>query len=141
MAASISRPVRDKIIAMHEAGHRFKDIATELGLSPATVAKYCKSADSEVEVAVSPAGLLEAVEVFRLRQLVPAVTRGPCPGCGKPMVSLVTMVEGICPHCGGEWTRRKQEPQGTPGGGHSGNHPLSGRPPRGSRVPPRGRYR
>jgi len=127
MPARINRPVRDKIVRLHEEGLRFKEIAAELGVSPATVAKYCKGADAEVEVAASPAGALDANEVLRLRLLAATVTKGECPGCGEAMITLATMIEGRCLSCGGEWTRQKREQSRPTGGESRHDHPLSGR--------------
>ena len=139
MAARLSRPVRDRILAMHEDGERFKDIALALSISPATVAKYCKAADLDHDVTTAPAKEYSEEDVLRLRLLAPTVTSGPCPSCHESMVTLKTMVEGLCPHCGCGWTRRKQEPPAGQGaGGSRHDHPLSGRPPGRRRIPGRG---
>ncbi len=117
MPARLNRPVRDRIVQLHEQGLRFKEIAAELGVSPATVAKYCKDADAGSVMAASPAAQFTDHEVQWLKAVAANATQDGCSKCGKPMLSLFTMAEGVCPYCGTGWARDKRASSGRGGSG------------------------
>lgn len=103
MPARISRPVREKIAEMHAEGVRYKDIAEATGVSAATVAKYCKNADDQVELARLPASEIDDDDLHLLDQLKSVVRTGPCPSCGAQLVTLTTMPSCLCRACGATW--------------------------------------
>ncbi|MSP93213.1 MAG: hypothetical protein EXR79_15675 [Myxococcales bacterium] len=69
MAASLSRPVQQRIRQLHEQGLRIGAVARAVGANRNTVARYVARLDAHEEVARSPAADLTAYEVALLRLL------------------------------------------------------------------------
>ncbi len=114
MAARLSRPQREKIKNMHEAGMRQKAIAADLGIARCTVARYVQGIESEVQVQRAPAATLTEREVARLRFLAGTVHELSCPSCSAGFMAKVEVVQGECPHCGAGWALRGTEPAAPP---------------------------
>ncbi len=113
MPAKCSKPMQRRIRELYAAGEKKMAIASELGLSRDTVAKYCVGVDAEVELIDTPAATLSRGEVGRLKALAAGVELTRCDddkGCGTEFAVLKVglrerkvPIAWYCPSCGTQW--------------------------------------